>query len=115
MRRGREARAVPEHAQAPAAVPRLAKLLDDSLERRRDRLILGVAVGNERVVDDRHASSPIVDPAPIIGRDRARAMPPPRFWEGPHNGCAERALSPSLPAGVPLVLPKVNENRRVLF
>ena len=67
LRRGRQRRVVAKHAQAATPIPRLAELLDHRLQRRSDRLVLGVAVGNERVVD-RHDASPARD-----ANSRARA------------------------------------------
>ena len=46
----RQARIVAEDAQRPAPVPRLAELLLDRLQRRRNLPVFGVTIGNERVV-----------------------------------------------------------------
>src|SRR3984893_320404 len=54
LRRCGEARIVAKDAQRPAPGPRLAEFLLDRLQRRGNRLVLGVAVGNEGVVR-RHA------------------------------------------------------------
>ena len=54
--RRRQAGVVAEYAQRAAAVPRLAERLHHRLQRRRHRLVPGVAVGNERVVG-RHIPS----------------------------------------------------------
>jgi hypothetical protein len=50
MRRRREAGVVPKQPQCPTPIPCLPELLNDRLQGRRDRLVLGVAVGNESVV-----------------------------------------------------------------
>src|SRR6516162_5528141 len=57
MRRCRQAGIVAEHPQGPPAVPRLAELLYDRLQRGRERFVLRVAIGNEGVIGDRRASA----------------------------------------------------------
>jgi len=57
MRRCRQAGVIAEEAQRPALIPWLAELLDRRLQRRRDRLVVGVAVRDEGVVE-RHGATP---------------------------------------------------------
>ena len=58
VRRGSEAGVVAEQPQRPAPVPRLTELLDCRLQCRGNRLVLGVAVRNERVIGG-HGANPV--------------------------------------------------------
>ena len=59
VRRGGEARVIAKHPQRATLVPGLAERLHRALQLRRDRLVLGVAVGDECVVE-RHGAAPVV-------------------------------------------------------
>ena len=55
----RQACVIPEHAQRATPVPGFAEFLHDGLQRRRNLLVLAVAIGNQGVVEG-HGG--IVDP-----------------------------------------------------